>query len=95
MTQPDTTPLPPETVGTNPRNADEVNGLTGLHLRNFLAVRVAIAQDQSFMAATDLTAAPYFFTADQQTQIKTAISGLNTSLEAVDLTFISRIVGMA
>lgn len=92
MTQP---PQPPATIGTNPKNADEVNGVVGLHLNEFLAVRAATAQDQSFMAAADLTAAPYYFTADQQTEIKTAIAGLNTALQAVDLTFISRVVGMA
>lgn len=92
MTQPTS---PPEVIGTNPKNADEVNGLTGLHLNQFLTLRAGIAQDESFMAAADLTAAPYFFTADQQTQIKTAISGLNTALQAIDLTFISRVVGMA
>lgn len=95
MTIPPDPPQPPATIGTNPKNADEVNGLTGLHLREFLAVRVSIGQDENFMSATDLKAAPYYFTADQETQIKTAIASLNTSLEAIDLTFISRIVGMA
>jgi hypothetical protein len=94
MTQP-TPPPPPAVVGTNPRNADEVNGLTGTHLRSFLNVRAMIEQDESFMGATDLTAAPYYFTEDQQTQIKSAVTTLNTALQAVDLTFISRVVGMA
>jgi hypothetical protein len=87
-------PSPPATIGTNPRNADEVNGLIGTHLKGFLASRVTIEQDENFLVATELTAAPYYFTSDQETQLKTAIAGLNTSLQAVDLTFISRIVGM-
>lgn len=95
MTIPPIDDQPPETIGTNPRNADEVNSLTGLHLRQFLSVRVSLQQDQNFMAATDLTAAPYHFTGDQQTQIKTAIGNLDQALQAVDLTFISRLVGMA
>lgn len=94
MTQPET-PSPPATVGTNPRNADEVNGLVGTHLRGFLSTRVTISQDQSFFAATDLKAAPYYFSADQETQIKTAVSQLNDALVTIDLTFIARIVGMA
>ena len=87
-------PSPPAKVGTNPRNADEVNALVGTHLKAFLACRGTIEQDENFMLATDLTAAPYYFTDDQQTEIKSAIGALNTSLQAVDLTFISRIVGM-
>lgn len=84
----------PTTIGSNPKNADEINYLVGTHLRAFLATRVTIGQDENFMTATDLKVAPYNFTADQETQIKTAISDLNTSLQAIDLTFISRIVGM-
>ena len=70
MTQP--TPPPPDTVGTQPKNAAEVNGLVGLHLK----------------------AAPYYFTAAQETDLKTAVSQLDAALDAVDMTFINRIVGM-
>jgi hypothetical protein len=94
MTLPVEPPPPPSTIGTNPRNADEVNGLVGTHLKGFLASKGTIEQDQNFMAATDLKAAPYYFSDAQETQIKTAIAQLNTSLQTVDLTFISRIVGM-
>ena len=87
-------PPPPATIGTNPRNADEVNGLVGTHLKGFLASKGTIEQDQNFMSATDLNVAPYWFSSEQETQIKTAIAQLNTSLQTVDLTFISRIVGM-
>jgi hypothetical protein len=88
------TPPPPATIGTNPKTADEVNGLVGTHLKGFLASQATIHQDQNFMAATDLKVAPYWFSAEQETDIKSAISTLDTSLQAVDLTFISRIVGM-
>lgn len=94
MTIPVEPPPPPATIGTNPRSADEVNGLIGVHLRGFLASRATINQDASFMAATDLKAAPYYFTADQETQIKSAIADLDANLDAIDLTFVSRIVGM-
>lgn len=95
MTIPDIEPQPPAVIGGNPRNADEVNGLVSLHLRQFMASKAAINQDQNFFAATDLKAAPYYFTADQETQIKTAFSTLDADLDAVDLTFISRLIGMA
>lgn len=87
-------PQPPATIGTNPRNADEVNGLVGTHLKGFLASKATIQQDENFMLATDLKAAPYYFTSDQETAIKSAIGSLNSALEGIDLTFISRIVGM-
>lgn len=93
MTQP-VEPTPPATIGTNPRSADEVNALVGTHLRGFLASKATINQDQNFLLATDLKVAPYYFTADQETDIKTAVSQLDEALDAVDLTFISRIVGM-
>lgn len=93
MTQP-TPPPPPATIGTNPKSADEVNGLVGTHLKGFLASQATIHQDQNFMAATDLTAAPYYFDSTQESDIKSAISALDTALQAIDLTFISRIVGM-
>lgn len=87
-------PTPPPTVGTQPRNADEVNALVGTHLRGFASSKVTINQDHDFLAATDLTVAPYFFTEDQQTLIKSAIADLDTALDAIDMTFISRLIGM-
>jgi hypothetical protein len=42
MTIPVDPPPPPATIGTQPRNADEVNGLLGTHLRGFAANKVTI-----------------------------------------------------
>lgn len=89
-----TQPAPPPTIGSNPRSAEEVNGLVGLHLKQFVVAKAVINQDQDFFAATDLKVAPYFFSADQETQIKTAFSQLDTALDAVDMTFINRLIGM-
>lgn len=89
-----TMPQPPATIGTNPRDASEVNNLVGLHLRDFAQIKVRINQDNEFLAATDLKAAPYYFTDDQETQIKSAVSSLDAALDAVDMTFINRIIGM-
>jgi hypothetical protein len=87
-------PSPPATIGTQPRNADEVNGLVGTHLRGFVANKNAIDQDHNFFGSTDLTGAPYFFTVDQETLLKSAIADLDTALDGIDMTFISRIIGM-
>ncbi len=87
-------PSAPATVGTQPKNADEVNGLIGLHLRSFVASKIQIGQDHDFFGSTDLTAAPYHFSEDQQTLLKSAIADLDTALDAIDMTFISRIIGM-
>ena len=91
MTMP---PGPPETVGSQPHNADEVNNLVGMHLRSFSANKVTINQDHAWLETTDLKAAPYYFDVDQETLIKSAIADLDTALDAIDMTFISRIVGM-
>jgi hypothetical protein len=93
MTQPNPYP-PPATVGSQPKSADEVNAQVGAHLRSFVATKGTIHQDQEFFAATDLKGPPYYFSPDQETELKTAISQLDAALVAVDMTFINRIVGM-
>jgi hypothetical protein len=87
-------PTPPDTIGTQPRSAVEINGLVGTHLRDFLAVKIHINQDHEFFSVTDLKAAPYYFSPEQEAVLKSAITDLDTALDAVDLTFISQIVGM-
>jgi len=87
-------PTPPETVGTAPRSAAEVNGLVGLHLKDFLRIKTIINQDAAWLAPTLLTDPPYYFTSEQETLIKSAINDLDTALDGIDMTFISRLVGM-
>ena len=94
MTIPTDPPSPPETVGTAPRNAQEVNGLVGLHLKDFLRIKTVINQDHDWFLPTDLKGPPYYFTEEQETLIKSAIGDLDTALDAVNMTFISRLVGM-
>jgi hypothetical protein len=88
-------PQPPSTIGTQPRNADEVNALVGTHLRAFVTSKLTVGQDHDFFAVTDLKAAPYFFTDEQEALMKSALADLDTALDAIDMTFISRIIGMA
>lgn len=92
MTQP--TPTSPTTVGTQPRSADEVNGLVGVHLRSFCATKIQISQDHDWLATVDLKAAPYYFNDQQETLIKSAIGDLDAALDGVNMTFISELVGM-
>jgi len=87
-------PPPPATVGTAPRNADEVNGVIGLHLKDFLRIKTVINQDQDWLSPSDLKLAPYYFTDEQEALIKSALSGLDEALDAIDMTFISRLVGL-
>jgi hypothetical protein len=85
----------PSTVGGNPRSADEINAVIGQHLRAFLAAKVALDQDARFFAATDLKTPPYYFTADQEDALKAAVNSLDTAIDAIDLTFVMRVVGLA
>lgn len=87
-------PPPPTTIGTQPKNADEVNGLVGLHLRSFIANKNAVGQDHDWLITIDLKAEPYYFTQEQEDSIKSGIGDLDASLDAVDMTTISRLVGM-
>lgn len=93
MTLPENPPAP-ATVGTQPRNADEVNGLVGLQLRTFAASKVQIGQSQAWLVTVDLTASPYHFTEEQQTLIKSAFADLDASLDDINMTFISQLIGM-
>jgi len=95
MTLPVEPPPPPSTVGTQPRNADEVNALVGTHLRGFVSSKNAVGQDHDFFGVTDLKVAPYFFSDEQEALLKSALADLDTALDAIDMTFISRIIGMA
>jgi hypothetical protein len=87
-------PTPPATIGTQPKNADEVNALLGTHLRGFAANKVTINQDAAWLAVTDLKAVPYSFSDEQEATLKSAIADLDTALDSVDMTFISRIIGI-
>ena len=95
MTIPVEQDLPPATVGTQPENAFAVNQLIGQHLRQFGQSKIVINQDNNWLVTVDLKAAPYYFSADQETLLKSAVADLDTALDALDMTFISRIIGLA
>lgn len=81
-------------AGLNPQNAAEVNQDIGTVLRQFVSIKEAVARRQTFLAATDLKIAPYSMTAGDETNIKSAVSGLNTALQAFDMTFVNRLTGL-
>jgi len=85
---------PPETVGGQPVNGYEVNSLVASHLRRFVDAQRSIGQDRDWLAAADLKVEPYLFTAAQETDIKSAILTLDDALDAIDMTFVNRVLGM-
>ena len=89
-----TQPPPPAIVGTQPENAMVLNQLIGQHLRAFIDIKNSINQDRDFLEATVLTDAPYHFTADQETLIKSAVLELDSAMDAIDMTFITRLIGL-
>lgn len=89
-----TMPTAPVTIGLAPTSPGEVNNSIGVHLRQFTDIKGLINGDQAWLSATDLKEAPYFFSAEQETLMKSAIADLDTALDAVDMTFISRLIGL-
>lgn len=89
-----TEPQPPTTVGLSPKTADEVNYSVGSLLRQFTNVKESISRSQEWFASADLKIPPYSMTADQETLIKSAMTDLDTDLDAVDMTFIVRLTGL-
>lgn len=81
-------------AGMNPATASEINNDVGLLLRAFIDVQQQVHHFQVSLAALDLTAAPYSMTAADQNTIKSAINGLDTSLQGINMTFINQLVGL-
>ena len=82
------------TPGLAPGSSYDVNYAVGNHLRAFVDVKETISHDYDSLLGTDLQAEPYNMTPEDETLVKSAINGLHTALEAVDMTFINRLTGM-
>lgn len=82
------------TAGLTPKDASEVNNFVGSHLRAFVSIQETIGHDNASLAPLDLKVDPYNMSAEDEATIKTAISGLHTSLQGVDRTFIDRLIGL-
>lgn len=89
-----TTPPPPPRIGLNPLTADEVNYNVGLMLRQFVDMQETVGHYQDWLAAMDLKAPPYEMDEGLEATIKTAVGGLDAALDALDMTFINRLIGI-
>ncbi len=81
-------------AGTNPQTANDVNVVAGGLGRQFVLLQQQVARNQAWLAAHDLKIAPYNMTSADEADVKSAISGLNTALAAIDRTFIDRLTGL-
>jgi hypothetical protein len=80
--------------GLTPTSAGEINNNVGVILRRFVDDRESVLHLHASLSPLDLKAEPYLMTEEDETLIKSAVGDLNTALQAVDMTFISRLVGM-
>lgn len=81
-------------AGSAPQTAADVNQAVGSLVRQIIGIRDQVARFQTYMAATDLKAAPLSMASADEANIKSAISGLNTALQAIDYTFVNRLNGL-
>jgi hypothetical protein len=93
MTIPPADPTP-VVIGAQPTTALDVNTRIGNCLREFVRAKQTIGQNADWLAGCDLKIAPYFFTAQQETDLKSAVIGLDTSLDAIEMTFVNRLIGL-
>ena len=82
------------TVGLTPRTADEVNNSVGNILRQFTDIKESVNHLADSLAPLDLQAEPYLMSAEDETLIKSAVNGLDSALDDIDMTFVVRLTGM-
>jgi hypothetical protein len=82
------------TVGLTPSTAAEVNNSVGNILRSFTDIKESVNHLADSLAPLDLQAEPYLMSAEDETLIKSAVNGLDTALDAIDMTFVVRLTGM-
>lgn len=80
-------------AGSAPTTASDVNVAVGSLCRQLVGLQAQFSRFQTYMAATDLTAAPISMTSADQATIKSAISGANTALAAMSMTFVNQLTG--
>jgi hypothetical protein len=82
------------TVGLTPSTAAEVNNSVGNILRQFTDIKESVNHLADSLAPLDLQAEPYLMSAEDETLIKSAVNGLDTALDDIDMTFVVRLTGM-
>ena len=80
-------------VGLTPVNAADLNTQLGLLLRGFIDTGESVGHWQAWLSSVDLKAEPYLFTPEEEGLIKSAVGDLAIALDAIDMTFITRLVG--
>lgn len=80
-------------VGLTPSNAVELNAQLGQLLRRFIETQESVSHWSDWLATVDLKTPPYSFDTAEEGLIKSAVGDLNTALTAIDMTFITRLVG--
>ena len=81
-------------AGLNPQGPSEVNMGVGSVLRQFVAAKDAVNRSQASIAPLSLTEPPYSMSTEDETLIKSAMNDLDTALDAIDMTWISRLIGI-
>ena len=79
-------------IGSAPINANDYNQKLGFLLKQFLTIKAQVNQWQAWQAGVNLSDR-YGFTAGDAALAASAISGLDTDLDAIDLTFINQLAG--
>jgi len=88
-----TIPAQPARVGMNPTSGDEVNVNVGALLRQFVILKENVGHYQAWLAGVNLVEL-YSMDPDLEASLKAAINTLDTDLDAIDMTFINRLVGI-
>lgn len=90
---PDPQATPPTVVGSAPVSAEVLNQQLGFTLKQFTTTKAQVGTWRDWLLTVDLKVAPYFFSVEQETLIKSAITDLDTGLDAINMTFIIRLTG--
>jgi len=81
-------------AGLTPENAGMINSNVGNILRQFVNVQESVHHTAANLAPLDLTKDPYLMSTGDAATIQSAIANLDAALQAVDMTFINRLIGM-
>lgn len=81
-------------AGLTPVTADDVNNTVGNVLRQYVNSKEGVDHAQANLAAIDLTVPPYSMSPEDSLNIKSALNGLQTALDAIDMTFVNRLIGV-
>ena len=88
-------PLPPiadPIIGSAPSDANDYNMKLGMLLKQFIQVKTQVSQWQAWQAGVNV-ADRYGFTPEDAALATSAINGLDSDLDSVDMTFINRLAG--